>query len=203
MANKWRLKGDYVEACNCDIACQCIWLEPPDNNACTASLAWQIHEGQYGEVDLDGISVAMFVSTEEGVMFEPGVGWHVVLLIDEEADESQRAALEDIFFGRAGGIWSVVADAHLESTEVVSVPISFTRDGTDVSVSIGDVGTIEVTGKLGFNEEIGAISPHPLTEDLKMNTGKSRKATVSHDEDFNWDVSGNNAYLGDFELTNA
>lgn len=203
MAPEWTIKGDYVEACNCSVACQCIWLEPPDGDVCTASLAWHIEEGHYGDVDLSGLSVGMLVSTEEGVMFAPETGWDVVLLIDETATEEQQTALKDIYFGRAGGIFAPVADTHFETTEVTTVPFSFTRDGTDFSIDIGDFVTMEADGIVGFNEEPGTISPHPLTKSHTMQTGKSTTAAVSYDDDFAWDVSGNNSYLGDFELTNA
>lgn len=203
MTEEWQLAGDYVEACNCDVACQCIWLEPPDDDVCTVSLAWNIHRGHYGDVGLDGLGVGMLVYTDEGVMFDPDVAWYVVLIVDEEADDEQRAALEEIYFGRAGGIWAAVADTHVESAEVATAPISFTRDDGDISVSIGDIASMEVVGAPGFNEELGTISPHPLTKSQEMNTGKSTTATVSYDDDFEWDVSGNNSYLGDFELSNA
>jgi len=203
MTSDWTLAGDYVEACNCDVACQCIWMEAPDDGVCTVSLAWHIREGTYGDVDLSGRSVAMLITTEEGVMFAPDTGWDVVLLIDERADDEQRAALEDIYLGRAGGIWAAVADTHVESVDIATAPISFTRNDDDISVSVGDVAAMDVVGAVGFNEEVGRISPHPLTKSREMSTGKSTTATVSYDDEFDWDVSGNNAYFGDFELANA
>lgn len=203
MAEQWRLEGDYVEACNCDVTCQCIWLEPPDDDVCTVSLAWHIRDGQYGDVDLSGLSAGLLVSTEAGVMFAPDTGWDVVLLIDEAADDDQRAALEDIFFGRAGGIFAPVADTHVESAEVATVPVTFDRDDAEFSVEMGDVVSMEVVGKQGFNEELGTISPHPLTKSREMQTGKSTTASVSYDDEFSWDVSENNSYFCDFELTNA
>lgn len=203
MVEQWHLKGDYVEACNCDVTCQCIWMEPPDDNVCTVSLAWHIQEGEYGDVDLSGLSVSMLIATEEGVMFDPDTEWDVVLLIDETADDDQRAALEDIYFGRAGGIFAPVADTHVQNAEVATAPFTFNRDGADFSVEIGDAVSMEVVGKAGFNEELGTISPHPLTKSLEMHTGKSTTATVSYNDDFSWDVSENNSYLGDFELANA
>lgn len=203
MTQNWTLEGDYVEACNCDVACQCLWMEPPNDNACIASLAWHIRDGSYGDVDLSGLSVGMLVTAEEGVMFAPETGWDVVLLVDETADEEQRDAIEDIYFGRAGGIWAAVADTHVESAETATAPIDFRREGNDFSVEIGDIATMDASGAEGFNEEVGTVSPHPLTESTVMNTGRSTTATVSYDDEFSWDVSGQNAYLGDFELANA
>ncbi|WP_276253226.1 DUF1326 domain-containing protein [Halomontanus rarus] len=203
MTHEWTIKGDYVEACNCDVTCQCVWLEPPDDDLCNVSLAWHVEEGNYGDVDLSGLNVGMLISTEEGVMFGPETGWDVVLLVDETADGDQREAIEDIYFGRAGGIWAPVADTHVQSADVATVPISFSRDGSDFSVEIGDVLEMDASGAVGFNDEVGRISPHPLTKSHEVQTGKSTTATVSYDDQFTWDVSGNNAYLGDFELASS
>ncbi|WP_135302761.1 DUF1326 domain-containing protein [Haloarcula amylovorans] len=203
MPQQWTLSGDYVEACNCDVACQCVWLEPPDDDVCTVSLAWHIRDGNYGDVDLSNLSVGMLISTQEGVMFDPETGWDVVLLVDETADDDQREAIEDIYFGRAGGIWEPVADTHVESAEVASVPIEFSRDGDEFAVEIGDAVSMEAHGAVGFNEEVGTITPHPLTKSLEVQTGKSTTATVSYGDEFDWDVAENNAYLGDFELANS
>ncbi|WP_458204828.1 DUF1326 domain-containing protein [Haladaptatus sp. NG-SE-30] len=203
MTEQWNLEGDYVEACNCDVACQCIWLEPPDDEVCRASLVWDIENGQYGDTDLSGLSVGMLIYTEEGVMFDPDTGWHVVLIVDDEADDEQQAALEEIYFGRAGGIWGPVADTHFETTEVTTAPFSFERDESEFSVSIGDAVAMETVGKVGFNEEIGTISPYPLTKSLEAKTGKSTTATVAYDDEYTWDVGGNNSYFCDFELANG
>lgn len=201
--NDWHIEGDYVEACNCDVACQCPWLESPEEGTCTASLVWRIRDGQYGDVDVSGLGVGLLISTEEGVMFAPDTGWNVVLLVDETADEKQRAALEEIYFGRAGGIFAPVADAHVKSAEVATVPISFDRSGSDFSIEIGDILSMNVVGKTGFNDELGTVSPHPLTKDTEMHTGKSTTSTVAYNDEFSWDVSGNNSYFCDFELANV
>lgn len=203
MTEEWHIQGDYVEACNCDVTCQCIWMEPPDSNLCEVSIANHIQEGHYGDVDLSGLSTVLLISTEEGVMFDADTGWDVVLLIDEAATDEQRAALEDIYFGRAGGIFAPVAETHVESAEASLAPITFNRDADEFAVSVDDTLTMEAEGARGFNDEVGTITPHPLTSDHEMSTGKSTTATVDYDDQFTWDVSGNNSYLGDFELANS
>lgn len=203
MVATWKLAGEFVETCNCDVACQCIWLEEPDDGVCTAALAWHITDGTYGDVDLSGRGVAMLVSTDEGVMFDPATQWDVVLVVDDEASEEERSAIEDIYLGRAGGIWAPVAEGHFRSTEVATAPIELVRDGDTTTVSVGDDVAMEVVEKVGFNEETGTIYPHPLTADMTVKTAKSTSARVSYDDRFDWDVGGNNSYVCDFELTNA
>lgn len=199
----WTIEGDYLEACNCDVVCQCLWMEPPDDDRCTVSLSWHIDEGSYGDVDLSGLNATWLVNCEGGNPFDPDVTWPLVVILDEEADDDQRAALEDIFAGRAGGIFGVAADTHVEDVEIASAPFSFRRNGEESSIEIGDSVAVESAETGGVLGEPGKVSPHPFTESLEMSTGKSTTATVTYDDEFTWDVSGNNSFLGDFELSNA
>lgn len=50
---------------------------------------------------------------------EPGSPWRVALYLDDGADVGQRAALEDIFLGRAGG--SSLSNWTSSITEVYAV----------------------------------------------------------------------------------
>lgn len=203
MPQDWFIKGEYAEACNCDVACQCIWLEPPDDDACAVTLAWQIRDGRYGDVDLSGLHAAMLARSEEGVMFDPDVAWHVVVVVDEAATDEQRAALEDIYLGRAGGIFAAIADTHVESADVTTAPFDFAIADGEITATVGDVASFEAVERSGFGEETVTVSPHPLAKDAVVNTAESTTATVSYDDDFAWDVSGNNSYFAEFELANA
>ncbi len=203
MTTQWTIAGDYLEACNCDVACQCIWMEEPDDGRCTVSLAWHVREGSYGDVDLGGLNAIWLARYEDGNPFDPDATWPLVLLIDERADDEQRAALEAVFGGQAGGIFAVAVDAHVERLEVETAPFDFTREDGSFSLEIGDWVAVEAAEQAGVLGEIGRVSPHPFTSSLEMTTGKSTVATVAYDDEFAWDVAGNNAFLGDFELANA
>jgi hypothetical protein len=178
-------------------------MEPADDDGCTAAIAWHVTDGAYGEVTLDDQSVAMLIAADESVMFDPATQWDVVLVVDDAATDEERGAIEDIYLGRASGIWSPVADGHLRSTEVTTAPIEFERDGDTTTVSMGTEMSMEAVERVGFNGEPGTISPHPLTSNLTMTTAESTRATVSYDDRFDWDVGGNNAFVCEFELTNA
>ena len=63
MATQWSLRGEYAEACNCDVACQCLWMEAPNDDHCTAALAWHVTDGRYGDIDLAGRRVGMLIES--------------------------------------------------------------------------------------------------------------------------------------------
>ena len=59
MADEWKLTGGYFEACNCDVACPCVFLGPPTQGDCTVLVAWHIDKGNLGGMALDGLNVVL------------------------------------------------------------------------------------------------------------------------------------------------
>jgi len=101
----WRFSGRYVEACNCEAICPCRKVGDRDGNRaqfqlCQFALAWTVDAGHFGALDMAGLRAVMAGYWDED---EPGIPWRVMLYVDELADEPQRAALADVFLGRAGG----------------------------------------------------------------------------------------------------
>jgi hypothetical protein len=101
----WRVAGSYVEACNCEAVCPCrrVGSRPGGRSTygtCDFVLGWTITDGIADGVSLAGLGVVMAGSWDDD---EPGTPWRVVLYVDDRAEPAQRAALEAIFLGRAGG----------------------------------------------------------------------------------------------------
>ncbi len=98
----WRVAGDWFDACKCAIPCPCTFAQPPTDGTCDGLLVWHIREGNFGDVQLDGLSFAS-VARFEGNIWEEETKADMGFLIDESADERQREALQAIFSGQAGG----------------------------------------------------------------------------------------------------
>jgi hypothetical protein len=133
MPISWKIAGSYFEACNCNVACQCVFLSPPTSGDCTLLLAWHIDQGRFGEVNLDGFNTALAVHSP-GHMLE--VKWKVALYVDERANQDQRGALTQIFSGQAGGhLAAGLAPLIGEVLGVKAAPIriSFRRKTTQLA----------------------------------------------------------------------
>ncbi|MEP3165189.1 MAG: DUF1326 domain-containing protein, partial [Marinobacter sp.] len=76
MSTEWKMQGEYLESCTCRGACPCIYLEPPTEGDCTALVGWHIKNGQYGDVPLDGLNIAVALNAP-GPMAEGN--WKAVL----------------------------------------------------------------------------------------------------------------------------
>ena len=114
---RWHIKGTFLENCNCNVVCPCTFspnrplTSKPTQGACEWAWGFHINSGNYSNVLLDGLNVAMFGSSP-GPMAEGN--WSVALYLDERANEQQRQALEAIFSGSAGG--PCLGVAHLAIT---------------------------------------------------------------------------------------
>ena len=102
----WRVQGSYFEGCNCEAICPCRSVGgrpggPSSFGECFGALSWHIHEGHADGVDLSALRTVMSIRYFDRV--RPSTRWEVVLYVDQDADDEQRAALADIFLGRAGG----------------------------------------------------------------------------------------------------
>jgi hypothetical protein len=102
-AEKWRLRGDWFDACKCDIPCPCTFAQPPTYGDCEGVLLWHIREGNYGDVTLDGLNVAMLGSFVGNVWTGEHTDPYAAVFLDERADQKQREGLQMIFGGQAGG----------------------------------------------------------------------------------------------------
>lgn len=88
------------------------------------TLVWQVHEGVYGDVNLDGLNVVA-IGEVAGNQWVDNVVPSMKLLfyIDERADERQRHALEQLFTGKAGGWPSQFSKLFSEVRGIESAPI--------------------------------------------------------------------------------
>lgn len=99
---KWSLQGQWFDVCRCAIPCPCSWAQPPDDGFCEGILIWHIQKGHYGTLTLDGLNVAMLGSFR-GNVWEKASDFKDAIFMDERADDGQRAALQTVFSGHAGG----------------------------------------------------------------------------------------------------
>lgn len=103
-ATPWRMKGQVLIACNCDYGCPCNVNALPTHGDCEGGWTWQIEQGAYGDVKLDGLWAGLYADWPKAIHEGNGVGAY---LIDERADEAQRFALQTLLEGQAGGPWGI------------------------------------------------------------------------------------------------
>jgi hypothetical protein len=191
----WRVQGDYLESCNCEAICPCRMIGgvPGGRSTygeCFGLLSWHIEAGSAGALDLTGLSVALACRYDDD---EPGSPWSLVVYLDETGDAEQRAALEAIFLGAAGGERILRLPWVRKPSFVIDVrPSRIEFDGE--SVRVEHRATLRATRRVETDDDVRCVIPgyeeagHELYAD----------ELAVHDEPFDYALTGNCAYRSVF-----
>jgi hypothetical protein len=127
-AERWWARGLLFENCNCQLLCPAhlSFKQRCQHERCVGHWAIHIDQGRYGMLSLDGLNA--FIASDSPQLMISG-GWTQAIYLDERADEAQRRALEQIFTGRAGGTWAVLARFVSNRLETRAVSIRFEDEG--------------------------------------------------------------------------
>ena len=129
MAIEWLVKGTELANCNCSYGCPCQFNALPTHGDCRAAIGYEIEEGHFGDVPLDGLRAVLLVSWP-GPVHEGNGTMQVV--IDERADQRQRDALLKIMTGEEtdemATMWWVYSAMSPTKLEPIFRPIEYEVD---------------------------------------------------------------------------
>ena len=145
MADGWKIRGELILSCNCDVFCPCVIAlgkTKPTYGVCHTWWGLHIDEGHAGDESLDGLNVGVLMDIP-GPLAEGK--WSVALYIDERANDAAAQALTEILSGQAGGTTSWFSMMVAEFLGVKRVPIEFKQVGKGWSFKIPKIidGVIE------------------------------------------------------------
>jgi hypothetical protein len=157
--SNWNIKGTYVEACDCEAVCPCIFWSPPTNGTCTVMIGWHIDQGSFEDTRLDDLNAALLAHSP-GHMKDGN--WKVALYVDERADEAQNQALMGIFSGQAGGHIANLGPLIGEVLGARQAAISISAADGNFSLSVAGLGSAEAQMIEGQGGGAATVAGHPL-----------------------------------------
>jgi hypothetical protein len=202
---KWTIRGEYMESCNCDYLCPCVYTNPQGpatHDDCIALMAFRIDEGHYGGTPLDGLKFA-FVIRSGRVMADGN--WVFAGVVDETANETQREALAAIVSGDAGGPPSIIRNNLVSDFRGIAFePIAFTMAGLARSVTIPGILSFAIEGVPSRNRTGDPFhldnTAHPANRRLALARAKETRL-----RGFGIDLElvgrGNNGHFAPFSWT--
>jgi len=198
----WKISGQYMESCNCDYLCPCIFTNPQaeaTHENCIAAMAFRIDSGQYGDTNLDGQKFALVIRS--GRIMADG-NWVFATVVDATANDAQRTALAAISSGEAGGPTSLIRNNLVSDFRGVAYkPITFTMEGLRRAVTIADILAFEIDGVASRNRSGEPFyidnTAHPAGRRLAL-----ARAKETHIHGFGVDLDlvgkGNNGHFAPF-----
>jgi hypothetical protein len=193
---RFSVRGLYVGACNCEVACPCIFLSAPSAGYCTGAGGWHVDSGQFEGTPLDGLNVVLADYIPGHVLKG---NFRVGLYVDQRADTAQRAALVQIFSGKAGGPIAALRPLISEELPPKAAQIDFLAEGKRRRVVLSGLGEIDVTALQGAGgaDVIVHGAPVSFNPTYPLTIAKSARQSF-HDQGFNFDFSDKNAFFSPF-----
>ncbi len=154
---EWWIKGREFANCNCSYGCPCQFNAVPTHGNCRAAAGWQIDQGVYGTVKLDGLRAAGLYAWPGPVHGGNGT---MQLIVEERARREQREALLKIMTGQdtadMATMWWVYAAMCPTKLEPLFKPIEFEVDVDARRARLVVPGTLESSGEPIRNPVTGA-----------------------------------------------
>jgi hypothetical protein len=190
MTDAWKICGELILSCNCDVFCPCVislGKSDPTYKVCHTWWGLHIDEGRAGDESLDGLNVGVLMDIP-GPLAEGK--WSVALYIDERASDAAAQALTEILSGQAGGTTSWFSIMVAEFLGVKRVPIEFKHVGKGWSFKIPRIidGSIEpIEGANGDGTTKVTNTKYWMGADVTV-----CRSTKSRFRDWgrNWELSG-------------
>jgi hypothetical protein len=198
----WSLRGEYMESCNCDYLCPCIYTNPQGpatHDHCYAVMAFRIDEGRSGATHLDGGKFALVIRS--GKVMADG-NWVFGVVVDDAADPAQRQALAAIASGEAGGTPAVIRQNLVSDFRGVEFrSIEFAMAGLTRRAAIPGLLAFEIEGVASRNRSGDPFyidnTGHPANRRLALARSKE-----THVHGFGLDLDltgqGNNGHFAPF-----
>jgi hypothetical protein len=199
VSETWKLKGTLLIACNCDWGCPCNFNALPTTGKCEGGWTWHAEQGAYGETQLDDLNFSVYVNWP-GAIHE-GNG-EALVLVDERADDEQRAAIETLISGDAGGPWGILAWTWPTVHGPFAAPYELQLNGVDSRLRAGDyvefVGGPMRNPVSGDETHAGIVLPQGILVKA-ADLGASESFRVANG--ISYDHSGQYISVGEFDYT--
>ena len=143
----WTIKGEFVEACSCNMLCPCWYgvqdLMIMDQGWCASPWLVRVEEGESNGVDISGCNVALVTYFPGPTLFDGEGTGRVYLDVNNSAE--QRRELEAIFTATRGGPLEVIGSlvSTWLSTQITDIDVS--EDNGTIEAEVGDFGSIVPT----------------------------------------------------------
>ncbi len=198
----YRVRGSYLESCNCDAICPCRMIDGvrggrSTHGICFGVLTWSIDEGHLADVDLSGLAASLVCRYDDD---EPGSPWSIVLHVDERGDTAQRKALTQVFLGEAGGETVGALPWVRKARNLVDVrvsPIELTPDGEGYAVRVGRAARVRATRPVETTQTVRCVIPGYDRAGYELYADE----LIVDDNPFAWELAGNCAFASDFDYS--
>ena len=191
------VQGEYIEARSVSVYVgACHFGAEYVEGGKEATLIWNIHQGSWNNVSLDGLTIVAVVSAKNNLAIDTKTR-RSVLYLDTKTTPEQRAAISDMLAKKCVDVLGKVIKTQV-------APITFNKKGTKYDVKVGKVLTLSANRCPCAN----CTQPHqiwydPLIKVQNVIVGKSKIYCYKGTHlSVNWQQgdAANNVFVGSFSM---
>jgi hypothetical protein len=197
----YKLRGTFIEACDCFELCPCWVDDDPDEGHCTGLVAWAIRSGEIDGVDVSRCRVVA-ITTHSGRRRPDGAGPSratTALFVDSGTRDDQVEVLTRAFSGGEGeGLADLVQVTGRVVGETQKVDIDLVDDDAGWSIRVGTPRTpvVEVQGgPLTFDDSKKALTLNHTALHKELHIGGPVEAKRSENMTLNVPALGGSGYV--------
>ncbi len=196
----WYIDGDYFESCNCELLCPCMLSASPPQDVmptyvhCDLILAYYVDAGRFGDVDISGLAHVIICYTPREMKWH---NWSIAHYYDNRATPAQRAAMIQIFTGKAGGPMEALNACMGLDLGVAPADIQYERRANGRKVEIPGILVNHIVAKEGllFPDKIVTLdNVHPQAYSVTPSVVKTGKY---NDHQMVFDNDGRSSLFGE------
>lgn len=197
----WRIEGDFMESCNCEVSCPCALNStgnntiPPTYSHCDLILGFCIEKGHFEDIDLSGLSFAIISYSAGPLMSVPN--WTMGYYIDDRATDAQFEAMTKLLKGEAGGLPKVLYAYHEKITAFRRAKVALKRVERGMRLTVDDICEANVKAIKGLRDDdvVVVSNIHPLAGDVVQ---AYNGITLYKDGDLNFNNTGRTGFYSRF-----
>ena len=146
---EWMASGDCVEGCTSPPVCPGYWNSPMQaqmhggHSHCEGVWTFNIGEGYYGDVNLNGLTVSYGFNSPSPFPAEKEDNWKSIIYIDQKADAQQAEALEKIY----RLCWKVLGDVITTKRAKIEFKKEFVNGGPAAKYLVRIEGLYDFVGR--------------------------------------------------------
>jgi hypothetical protein len=141
----WRMTGQMIESCSCNMFCPCWFAVPElmvmDQGWCATAVAFRVRDGDADGLNLGGRTVVFGAEFPGPTMFDGNATGRIY--VDGGASADQRRELEAIFHGQKGGPMAGLAPLITKWLPTQAVDITVKEEGETITVSVPTAGEVQ------------------------------------------------------------
>jgi hypothetical protein len=190
----YHIKGDQIEACECNSVCPCVFNQETTYDMCQGWLGLSVREGSFEGTDLSGVNAAIaLLRTGKNITASLG-SWEGAIWISDTASDAQVKGMTAVIQAELGGAFAK------DKLTFKRAKVTITGAGDHWEMTVGTIGEMKITGIKNKQGQVLCVHNSPSPVVMPVYYCCLADSDTYNDGTIKWDYKGRNGGYGPMEF---